>query len=54
MEVIYLSKMRVYELAKELNISNKELIGKLNELGTEVKSHSSGVDDEVVEKVRQL
>ncbi len=49
-----MSKMRVYELAKILNISNKELIGKLNELGAEVKSHSSGVEDEMVEKVKKL
>ena len=49
-----MSKMRVYELAKILNISNKELIGKLNELGAEVKSHSSGVDEEMAEKVKKL
>ncbi len=49
-----MSKMRVYELAKILNVSNKELIGKLNELGAEVKSHSSGVDEAMAEKVKKL
>ena len=29
MEVEYLAKKRVYEVAKQLNISNKELIDKL-------------------------
>ena len=49
-----MSKMRVYELAKILNMNNKELIGKLNEMGVEVKSHSSGVDEETVAKVKKL
>ena len=49
-----MSKMRVYELAKILNMTNKELIGKLNEMGVEVKSHSSGVDEETVAKVKKL
>lgn len=40
-----MSKIRVHELAKQLNISNKELINKLIEFGIEVKSHMSGIDD---------
>ncbi|MFP4380690.1 MAG: translation initiation factor IF-2, partial [Candidatus Sumerlaeia bacterium] len=37
--------MRVYELAKQINMSNKELLERFRSLGFEVKSHSSSVDD---------
>ena len=40
---------RIYELAKELQMSNRELIKKLNEYGVEVKSHMSSIDDETLE-----
>ena len=45
--------MKVHELAKELGITNNELIGNLKKLGVEVKSHLAALDDEVVEKVRK-
>ncbi|MFH1811859.1 MAG: translation initiation factor IF-2 [Pseudomonadota bacterium] len=38
-------KIRVYQLAKELGLANKELVDKLQALGFEVKSHSSSVDE---------
>ena len=38
------------ELAKELGISNNEMIDRLNKLGYTVKSHLSALDDEMVEK----
>jgi len=41
-----LPKTRVHELAKTLNIESKELVEKLKELGINVKSHMSSVDDE--------
>lgn len=37
--------IRVYQLAKELGLSNKELLARLNEAGLAVKSHSSNVDE---------
>lgn len=37
-------RVRVYELAKKMNISNQEVITALRELGYDVKSHSSTVD----------
>ena len=38
--------IRVYDLAKELNMSNKEVIEKLEEkLGLKVKSHSIVISD---------
>ena len=36
---------RVYELAKELGMSNKEMLNKLNGMGIEVSSHMNAVSD---------
>lgn len=47
-----MTKKRVYELAKELGIDNKELISRLEKLGIAVKSPSSGLEDNDVEKIR--
>lgn len=43
--------MRVYELAKQLGMENRELIPELKRLGISVSSHSSALDDEAVQKV---
>ena len=43
--------IRVYELAKQLQMSNKELLKKLNKYGVEVKSHMSSIDDETLELI---
>jgi translation initiation factor IF-2 len=49
-----MGKKRVFELAKELGYTNRDLIEKLQKLGFEVKSHSSGVDpDEVRTALRK-
>ncbi len=37
--------MRVHELAKKLNMSNKDLLDKLKAAGMDVKTHSSGIDE---------
>ena len=42
---------RVYEIARELNLDNKTVIGRLNEAGVAVKSHSSSVEDPDYERV---
>ena len=42
---------RVHEIAKELELNNKEVIGRLNEAGVEVSHHSASVEDSVFEKV---
>lgn len=42
---------RIYEIAKELNLDNKEVIGRLNEAGVEVSHHSATVEDPVFERV---
>lgn len=47
--------MRVHELAKELNITSKELIDKANAaLGLSLKSHSSTVGDGYIDKIKAL
>lgn len=38
-------KIRIYELAKKLNVPNKELMEKLKELGIEANSHMSALAD---------
>lgn len=46
-------KVRIYELAKKLGVSNKEVIAVLSRLGIEGKTHSSNVDEEITAKVKQ-
>ena len=48
-----MSKVRIYELAKEAGLKSKELADKLIELGYPIKSHSSTVSDEVAEDIRR-
>jgi len=43
-----LARLRVYELAKQLDMDTKELLHELEELGIEVKSHMSFIDEETV------
>jgi translation initiation factor IF-2-like protein len=42
---------RVYEIAREMDLSTKEVIGRLNDAGVEVKSHFAAVEDPLVERV---
>ena len=42
---------RVYEIAREQSLDNKEVIRRLNEAGVDVKSHSSSVEENVYERV---
>jgi translation initiation factor IF-2 len=46
------TSIRVHELAKELNISSKEVVDKLNEMGVNVKNHLSAVNDADADKVK--
>ena len=48
------NKIRIYDLAKKLNKSNKELIAVLQELGVTVKSHSSSIDEDTAQAVENL
>ena len=50
-----MSKIRVYELAKELNVSSKDLINLLmEEFGVEVKNHMSVIEDEDATLIKEL
>jgi translation initiation factor IF-2 len=42
----------VYELARELNMTNKVLLEKLDDLDISVKSHMSALDDDVITKIK--
>lgn len=48
-----MGKMKLYELAKELNLTSKELLEKAKLLGIEAKSHLSGIEEQDVEKLRK-
>lgn len=43
--------MRVYELAKRLGMENRVLIPELKKMGASVSSHSSTLDDEIVQRI---
>lgn len=47
-----MGKIRVYELAKEAGIESKVLTAQLIELGYNVKTHSSSLDESAVEEIR--
>lgn len=49
-----MKKIRVYELAKELEVSSKELIEKMKELGLEVSSHMSTLENEDAKLITSL
>src|SRR5215470_10087138 len=46
-------KMRVYEIAKEVGIPNKDLIAKIRALGLEVNNHMSSLDADDVARVKR-
>ena len=48
-----MARMRVHELAKELNMNNKDLIDRIFKLGIQVKNHMSTLTESTVEKIRQ-
>ncbi len=48
-----MAKMRVYELARDLNLTNKILLSKLNDMDIAVKSHMSALDDDTVATIKK-
>jgi len=48
-----MSKKRVYEFAKELNIESKEVLDKAKSLGIEYGSHMSSMEDDEMNRVKQ-
>ena len=48
-----MSKSRIYEIAKELNVDSKLIVEKLKEMNVEVKNHMSSITEEDAAKVRR-
>jgi translation initiation factor IF-2 len=48
-----LVKIKVYELAKELDLESKDVIKRLQKLGVEAKSHMASVDNKYADMLRQ-
>ena len=46
MGVILLGKIKIYEIAKKLNLTSKEVLEMAQKLNINVKSHMSGVEEE--------
>ena len=49
-----MGKLKVHELAKELGLESKQLIAKANEVGIEVTSHLSSLEEEQVNKIKEI
>ncbi len=47
-----MAKIRVYEFARDLNMTNRELLDKIRDLDIEVNSHMSSLEEDVVAKVK--
>ena len=48
------SRLRVYELAKQLDLDSKRLIDLLRRLGVEVRNHMSTLEPETIDKVTEI
>ncbi len=46
--------MRVHELAKEFGVASKDLINQIRNLGQEVKTHMSVVNDDIIPLIRKV
>ncbi|PID73950.1 MAG: translation initiation factor IF-2 [Desulfobacterales bacterium] len=47
-----MAKIRVYELARQLNLTNKGLLDKMKELNITVSSHMSSLEDDAIAAIR--
>ena len=52
MGVRLLGKMKLYELAKEMDVPSKELLEQAKELGINIKSHLSAISDEDIRNLK--
>ncbi|MBW1893659.1 MAG: translation initiation factor IF-2 N-terminal domain-containing protein, partial [Deltaproteobacteria bacterium] len=48
-----MAKIRLYELARDLNTTNKVLLDKIKDMNIEAKSHMSSLDDETVKIIKK-
>ncbi len=49
-----MAKVRVYELAKELNMDSKSLVDKLVSAGMDVKNYMSALDEDATKKAKEI
>ena len=49
-----MAKVRIYQLAKEVGMENKELMELLDTMGVEYKSHASTLDEETAAAVKEI
>ncbi|MFN2356478.1 MAG: translation initiation factor IF-2 [Desulfotignum sp.] len=47
-----MAKVRVYELAKDFNMTNRALLNKIKDLDIDVKSHMSSLEDSAVKEIK--
>ncbi|MCU0600190.1 MAG: translation initiation factor IF-2 N-terminal domain-containing protein [Desulfobacterales bacterium] len=47
-----MAKLRVYELARELNMDNKTLLDKMQEMHIDAKSHMTALDDDTISRIK--
>jgi translation initiation factor IF-2 len=52
-EVVPLARKRVYQIAREFNLSSEALLDMLRGMGITVKSHMSAIDDETVVAMKE-
>ncbi len=53
MGVKLLGKVKIHEIAKELDLTSKEIIEKAKKLGIEVKNHMSSVEENQAKKIKE-
>jgi translation initiation factor IF-2 len=49
-----LSKLRVHEIAKEINVPSKDLVEKLQAKGFDVKNHMSTLSEKEVGTIKEI
>jgi translation initiation factor IF-2 len=49
-----MGNVRVFTLARDLNLSSQEIVARLKKLGVEVKTASSSVDEDTADKLRRI
>ena len=47
-------KVRIYQLARDLNLDTKEMLAMLDDIGVEYKSHASSLEADIADTIRQL
>ena len=46
-----MAKIKIHEIAKKINVSSKEVLDKAIDLGINVKTHLSGIEEEEAKKI---